>query len=67
MQEITKGDKVRWLKARGGVAPYARGVVMEVRGDKTLVGRPDLDCGDTVRWEVATEKLEKLPADAKLH
>lgn len=66
-QTIAKGDKVRWLKSRPGAAPYARGVVMEIRGDMTLVGRPDLDAGDTIRWNVPTDKLEKLPADAKLH
>lgn len=67
MYEPTKGDKVRWRKSRGGVSPYARGVVIEVRGVKTLVGRPDLDQGDTTRWEVSTDKLELLPADARLH
>lgn len=68
MQALAKGDKVRWRKSRGSsAAPYARGVVIEIRGDVTLVGRPDLDAGDTIRWNVQTDKLEKLPADARLH
>lgn len=68
MHKITEGDKVRWKKSRAsrGTA-YARGVVMEVQGDVTLVGRPDLDAGDTIRWRIPTDKLEKLPATAYLH